>query len=575
MITDAYLATLLPDQRLKIKTKEFLKIQNDPIYFIENYLTVTDPTLGERVPFELYTYQNKAVKDFEVYDYTLTMKTRQTGLTTISEAYTAWWMVTKENQIIVALAYEMKSSKKFLKGVRDFIDDARSRCSWLIPDYLVGNNGKESFTLQRTNCQITAEANKPDAGRGATINLACIDEISAITWMEEIWASMGLTLTRSRGKCIGVSTPKGSSGWYFDRYTNAEEEGWHIIEAHWSEHPIYRQGMYQWIKDESKLDGGYIKMLNNEWPDLSFKQNVVKYKPKKDYVFIKDGKIRSPWYDVESKKLGVQKTKCELDCSFAGSGGEVIDADVVRSLTSISQLNPPINQTQRGPMKSYKIYREFDSDHQYIIVCDVATGDGNDYSTITILDLTTKELVATFKDQPEPIFFAQIIWKVARDWGKPLVIVEYQGPGLTVLMELQNKYKYANLYYTNLKTKEITRGQKRKLGFWQSASTKSLGGDVLESVINSGEWKFYSIDFINELHTWVWTKEGKRDHLEGKNDDVCMALTMGMYYIYHVFKRRETNSTMMKTHFSFDRIQTGTGMGQGDQFSELFGSYED
>ena len=81
------------------------------------------------------------------------------------------------------------------------------------------------------------------------------------------------------------------------------------------------------------------------------------------------------------------------------------------------------------------------------------------------------------------------------------------------------------------------------------------------------------MDFINELHTWVWTKDGKRDHLEGKNDDMLMAATMFMYFVYHVLRRRETNTAMMRSQFSFERQQTMTG-NQG-RFEELFGSYDD
>ncbi len=33
-----------------------------------------------------------------------------------------------------------------------------------------------------------------------------------------------LTLTRSRGTCIAISTPRGKSGWYFDQYSDADEK---------------------------------------------------------------------------------------------------------------------------------------------------------------------------------------------------------------------------------------------------------------------------------------------------------------------------------------------------------------
>ena len=53
----------------------------------------------------------------------------------------------------------------------------------------------------------------------------------------------------------------------------------------------------------------------------------------------------------------------------------------------------------------------------------------------------------------------------------------------------------------------------------------------------------------------------------------CMALTMGMYFVYHVLRRRETNTAMMRSQFSFERQQTMTG--NKGQFETLFGNYDD
>jgi len=175
MLTLEYLNTLPEKERVTVLTNEYIKCMNDPLYTITNYFPLTDPNTGVETLFDPYPYQNVAIKDFEEYDYNMTMKTRQTGLTTVAQAYVAWFMATKSKKVVNALAQEKKTSKKFLKGVRDFLDGARKKAPWLIPDYDENNNAKESFGL-KNDSTILAEANKPDACRGDTISLLCIDE---------------------------------------------------------------------------------------------------------------------------------------------------------------------------------------------------------------------------------------------------------------------------------------------------------------------------------------------------------------------------------------------------------------
>lgn len=570
MITTSDLKTLSDEKRRETIIKEFQKCRKDPVYCIETYFTVLDSAKGERVPFKLYPHQQRAVRDFEETPLNMTMKTRQMGFTAVSSAYVAWYMITKQNQIINALAQEKKTSRKFLRQVRETLDYAKRKAPWLVAGYSESNNGKDSFTL-KTNCIITAEANKPDACRGDTLNLLIIDEVAAISHMEEIWAAAGLTLTKSRGKCIAISTPKGQSGWYFEQYTHAEENGWNIIEAHWSEHPDYKRGMYQWIKDETKPDGGYIKYYNEQWPDVRDPIQLKKYSTRELYNYVRDGRLRSPWYDYESKRLGVQKTRCELDCSFSGSGSEVIDAEIIRAIEMVAKDNPPISHddlgiTGRGLWKSYKQFKDYDPDHGYILSADVATGDGSDYSGCVVVDITTKEVVATYKEQLDPLQYAKIIKDIAITFGGCLVIVEYQGPGLTVLLELKT-LKYMNIYYHTMKKGEITKNQKRKIGFWQGDSTRTLGGDRLEECINSGEIKIYSTDITAELHTWIWATDGKRRHADGKHDDLIMALTNAMFYIFYVVTKRANNNNAMRSQF--ERVHSGHYTESMIDFDEL------
>lgn len=337
-------------------------------------------------------------------------------------------------------------------------------------------------------------------------------------------------------------TPKGKRGWYFDQYVDAESKGWDIIEAPWVENPIYNLGMYRWVKSTAEgagEDEGHLEVLNDSWPDTSHPDNLAKYKTKETYEYIKDGKIRSPWYDVESRSLGTNRTACELDCSFSGSGGECLESEVINNHKLLCM--EPIRKGLLGFMKSYFTFKEYVKGREYLIIVDIATGDGSDSSTVVVIDIADLEVVATFKDDKiTPDNLAFVVYDVAKEYGKPTVVIENNGPGLTCLLKLQNDLNYDNtkIYRSKLKKKDPNErdGKKSKLGFWQSNETRSLGGNTLEEWLNTYKIKINDKRIQKELETWVW-KDGRRDHLPDKHDDLIMALTMCAYILRYVYGR--------------------------------------
>lgn len=588
VLTLKYLNTLTPEEQQVAIIKEYDKCRKDIGYCMRTYFTVMDPKKGTRIPFTPYPYQGDAINDFQAHRYNMTMKTRQTGLTTVCTVYAAAYMCLKKNQIIYALANKLKVSRKFLKMVRDVLDGARKHYPWLVPAYLDGNDGKDSFSVA-TGCVITAEPNTDEACRSETINLLFIDEVAAIDKlhpgrMEAIWASAGPTLSRSNGTCIAISTPKGQQGWYYDQYIHAQENGWNIVEAHWSQHPDYRLGLYIFAKteddknvidavethglaiaDRRDVPGGQIVFFDTGWPDTTHPADLRNYKTRETYAYILDGRLRSPWYDIESKRLGPQMTRCELDCSFAGSGSEVLDAEILRALNIMTQKFKPISAPGKGVWKSYKEYEAPNVHNSYVIAVDTATGDGSDYSAFSVINCQTKKVVATFKDQLFPDAFAEVVATVGHRFNSANAVIENAGGGLTVLLGLQ-KLKYPHIYRHKLKSKDpTTKDRRSKLGLWMDDNVRSLMTDKLDEWIRTDLLKVYSEDMVAELHTWIWDKDGKRRHAPGKHDDLIMATAMGVYYIAYVLESQGVNRQNMNTMFSVDRTNWGNGSNGPDR----------
>jgi len=552
MITLELLKDMSPQERGTAIFKEKIRCALDFKYLIETYFTVDAG--GTRRPFKLYPHQRIALKAYLKYPNNITMKTRQMGFTTFTSAFVAACMITSNNFKTLIISKEMTSSKDFLKNIKDILDNARKMTrlgdsddslSWLIPEYKEGYNNKESFELDNGS-YVKAQGNTEDSGRGISgLHLAIVDEVAYIdrkspNRMNEIWAAIGPALSTVQGKAIMISTPKGSSGWYYDTYTNAKSMGFNIIDAHWTVHPLFNKGQYQWITDESHPEGGYVKFYGDTWPDTLFDKDKGEYiEVKKDiYNFKKDGKIRSPWYDFESGKLGPQKTACELDCNFMGTGGEVFEADILRGMTTYAnsmEFHKIISVLKF--MDEYHEFEEPQEGHKYVISSDVATGDGSDTSTITVLNMNTLKIAGTFKANLLPNTFAAIIAAIGYRFYTAPVVVENAGGGGTTLQELK-EISYPNIYYSTLNKKDETLGvKKRKIGLWVSEDVRKKGGDKLELMIRLGQLVIPCTRMVDEFYTWIWDKDGKRRHAPGKHDDLIMSLQHAVYYYTYVFRR--------------------------------------
>lgn len=365
------------------------------------------------------------------------------------------------------------------------------------------------------------------------------------------------------------NTPKGSGGWYYDTYTNADAMGFNVIEAHWTKHPLFSQGQYSWIHDATHPDGGYIKFYNKTWPDTLFDKASKSYlKIEKDsYNFIRDGKIRSPWYDFESKKLGPRLTLCELDCSFVGTGGEVFEGDILREFKLHAQASEFVNIAEffNGFLRDYKEFKAPEEGHKYVISSDVATGDGSDYSTFVILDLNTLEICGTFKGQMLPSVLARMLYTIGKRFGTPPIVVENAGGGGSTLQDLK-EMGYPNIFYSTLNKKDESLGvKKRKIGLWVSEEVRKKGGDKLEQYIRDGLLKIPCMWIAEEFFHWIWDKDGKRRHAPGKHDDMIMALQHAIYYHAFVYKRNTRNRENFRTMFDIQRngYEYDNDMGRG------------
>jgi len=167
--------------------------------------------------------------------------------------------------------------------------------------------------------------------------------------------------------------------------------------------------------------------------------------------------------------------------------------------------------------------------------CDVARGDGTDYSTIEIIDIDTLEIAGEYRDKVAPDLFAHVIFNSAMDCGEAYLVVECNSFGLATAIDLNRKMNYGRMYYSKNIQEIYVRPYDYKVGenevipgFQTTKRTRPLVVNNLRVHLREGTLKIYSKHIMNEFRTFI--QNGDRPEAErGKNDDLIFALAIGLF----------------------------------------------
>jgi len=167
--------------------------------------------------------------------------------------------------------------------------------------------------------------------------------------------------------------------------------------------------------------------------------------------------------------------------------------------------------------------------------CDVARGDGKDYSTIQVLDVETLEQVAEYREKIGADLFPYLIDWVGRVYNNAFVVVEANSFGLGVGYDLRDKLQYKRLFYSKNTQEMHVRPYDYKIDLGVEIpgfqSTKTSRPAVVKSIVEhlrEGGIIIHSQRLVGEMSTFIMN--GDRPEAEkGYNDDLLMAYGIGLY----------------------------------------------
>ena len=300
---------------------------------------------------------------------------------------------------------------------------------------------------------------------------------------ETIWGSIYPTLSTG-GKAIILSTPNGVGGFFHKLWVDAtlQKNRFHTIKLKWDLHPERGQD----------------------------------------------------WRDAQDADLGPKLAAQECDVSFVSSGNSLVDPTILQFYRETFEKDP----IEKRFAEMLWTWTTPNINRSYLVCADVGRGDGADFDSAHVIDLESLEQVAEFKGQMSTKEFGNMLVSLSTDYNDALLVIENASYGWAVIQQVLER-QYKNLFYmandltyvdsNTMHSNSFYKEEKKLIpGFTTSMKTRPLIISKLESYMREKELIIHSKRLIDELDVFIW-KNGKAQAMQGYNDDLVMAMAIGLW----------------------------------------------
>jgi len=466
----------------KEQLEEYVKCANDPVYFCSKYVKVK--TLDKGVmPFKLYDYQEKFVREIHKNRFVISKWPRQSGKSTSVIGYICHYVTFNQSVNVAILANKLKTAKDELFAKLQLAYEN-------LPQFLqqgVIEWNKTSFKLENGS-RVVCDATSSSAIRGGSYNLLLLDEYAFLPShiAEEFYSSTYPTISAGlTTKLIIVSTPNGMNHFH-KLWVDANRQEGH------------------------KLKNRFIP-VEVSWRDVP----ITPGGPKRDDV----------WAEEQIANTSPEQFEQEYGCSFLGSSNTLI------SSTKLNILAPeePISENAEG----HRVYETPQQDKIYFLQADVSRGQGSDYSAFTVIEGSSApyKVVCSYRNNTiSPFNFPTIIQNVAKAYNNAYVLIETNDLGGQVSNILHSDLEYENVLMTKImgrKGQVLSQGfggiGTNEMGIRTTAQTKKIGCAILKRLVEENKILLNDDRIITELMSFV-SKSNTYKAEDGQNDDLVMTL---------------------------------------------------
>ena len=502
---------------------EFVRCKEDPVYFARRYIKIVSLDEG-LVPFNMYEFQEKLIRNFHENRFNICKMPRQTGKSTTCVSYLLHYAVFNDNVNIAILANKASTARDLLGRLQLAYENLPS---WMQQGIISWNKG--SLELENGS-KISANSTSSSAVRGGSYNVIFLDEFAFIPnhIADDFFASVYPTISSGQStKVIIVSTPRGMNHFY---------RMWH---------------------DSEKGKNEYIP-TDVHWSEV----------PGRDQV----------WKEQTIANTSEQQFKVEFECEFLGSVNTLINPSKLRNLV----YEDPVQRNA-----GLDIYKKSEPEHNYLLTVDVARGLGNDYSAFVVFDITNfpYQVVAKYRNNEiKPMLFPNIIQQTAKAYNDAWVLVEVNDIGEQVASILHYDLEYENMLMAAMRGRagQVVghgfSGKKSQMGVRTTAQVKKLGCSNLKTLLEDDKIITTDYDIISELTTFA-QKHNSFEAEEGCNDDLAMCLVIFSWLVAQDYFKEMTDNDVRKRIYEEQKNQIDQDMAPfgflDDGINDITGSFVD
>ncbi len=383
-------------------TKERQKCFDDPLYFANNYGFIIGHGATGIIPFKSAPYQDQILSGVRHDKYSIAVKSRQLGVSTIVMFYCLWYSIFSQGKKTLVVAHKRESAEEFiakLKTAYEFLPE------WLKPACTLYSKSTVEFD---TKSSIKAMTSNPNAARAFSATLFVLDEAAFIADCDEVVKAILPTVAAADGKLIAISSPNGNSdlNWFYKTYTYAEANlnTWVAYNLPYTVSPVFMK-------------------------DPNFKENQIR---------IDNG--------------NVDKFNQEYMCSFSVNLSSLFSPEVLRQFKSSDKI---LNKRLGGITyeDTLFIWKLAEPGIKYKIGVDCSSNkvSAKDFTAFQVIDEETQEQMAEYVGKLPTELFVEILIKTAKHYNNAELIVEENSYSQLVLYLLEQK-NYKNLWYADNKT---------------------------------------------------------------------------------------------------------------------------
>lgn len=457
-------------------------------YFCANYWWIRHPERG-RINFELFDAQVEAVYLWISERYTVALKARQIGFSTLISTYCFWLTFFYPDRAIVMLSKTERDAVKLLDKAKY---GGRFLPAWMKYRGPVVQVNQTRMAMSNES-YLESLPSASDPARGETVYTVVVDELGLLPNSDEAWAAIE-PIADVGGRVIMLGTAHGEGNLFHKLWVGSQNNT-----------NRFKGIFFPWWSGDR--DEEWYESKRRDLPDWQLAQE---YPNDPDEAFLRSG---HPVFNVETLRA---MTSAQPERGRLVSGPEGREFDI--------QPNGPL-----------RVWRYPEEGARYAIGVDVAEGlEHGDYSVAYVVDAKSRDVVACFHDRVDAdLLGTDVVFNLGRWYNNALVGVESNNHGLTTNKALA-RMMYSPLYHSRSQSK--VRAQSSDVLGWRTTTiTKPLAIDELNQALREGQLHVHDADCIAELRTFIREGDGK---MHGSPfDDRVMALAIAAQMLKYVWLR--------------------------------------